>query len=165
MARPSINRSTRNITVGRDVTPQILAAFNEAMKEVVDTACQDCAQRAKDNLSTNGSVDTGALKASVYFSVPDDDGFPAAVALARALRPGSDWFDRPRSGYGRVEINNDSYYAGFVAVAAEYGRYIEQGKVHQPPKPFLAPAIAVTNREFRQKAADIINRLLGNATS
>lgn len=164
MARNSINRSTRSIEVTRDLTPQVVAAFREAMKTVVDKACNDCSDRAKQNLATNGSVDTGALQASVYVALPGADGFNDAVAQARALRPDSDWFARPRSGYARVDgSSNQSYYAGFCAVAAEYGRYIEQGRVHTPPKPFLGPAIAQTNKEFRKEAARILNELLQNA--
>ena len=122
----TINKSTKNITVAKDVTPQVFEAFEEAMKAVVDKACIDCSERAKQNLVTNGSIVTGAGRESVYYTIPGRDGFNDAVARALIKKPKSTWFTRPRTGYGRVDkASRRSYYAGFVAVAAEYLRFVE----------------------------------------
>lgn len=160
MADKSILKSTKNITVQKDVTPQVKKALNDAMKQLIDETVEVCADRARANLKAVNAIDTGAGYASIYTAVPGNDGFAVAVSKALALRPDSTWFSRPRTGYGRVDYKNDSYYAGFCAVAAEYLRYVEQGKVNVPARPFLEPAKEQTDSEFRKRAKEILNRLL-----
>lgn len=160
MARQSSLKSTKNITVQKDVSREVKAALNDAMKQLIDETVEVCADRARANLKAVGAVDTGAGLASIYTAVPDKDGFIEAVARALTKRPESKWFSRPRKGYGRVDYKNDSYYAGFCAVAAEYLRYVEQGKVNVGARPFLEPAKQQTDAEFRKKAKEILKRLL-----
>lgn len=160
MADRSILKSTKNITVKKDVSREVKKALNDAMKELIDETVEVCADRARQNLKAVGAVDTGAGLASIYTATPGNDGFTVAVAKALALRPKSTWFTRPKTGYGRVDYKDDSYYAGFCAVAAEYLRYIEQGKVNTAARPFLEPAKQQTDAEFRKRAKEILNRLL-----
>lgn len=160
MSRESIFKSTKNVTVKKDVSKEVKDAINESMKQLIDETVEVCADRARANLKTVGAVDTGAGLASIYTAVPGRDGFTEAVAKALALRPKSTWFTRPRKGYGRVDYKNDSYYAGFCAVAAEYLRYVEQGKVNVGARPFLEPAKQQTDAEYGKRAREILKRLL-----
>jgi len=160
MAKESIFKSTKNITVAKDVSREVKIALNDAMKQLVDETVEVCADRARANLKGVGAVDTGAGLESIYTSVPGKDGFPEAVLRALAKKPKSKWFTRPRKGFGRVDYKDNSYYAGFCAVAAEYLRYVEHGKVNVGARPFLEPAKQQTDAEYRKRAQEILKRLL-----
>lgn len=81
-------------------------------------------------------VDTGALKRSIQFEESGEAG---------------------RSGLRGVTISADTS----EETGREYSGYVEFGTAHQPPQPFMRPALRKYARAYREELVDEAAKLIG----
>jgi hypothetical protein len=72
------------VYVTKNTNPQIRAAIETAAKKAVAKAALDTEAEAKLNATANGSVKTGAMRASIYSVTPYRSHYARAVAEAKS---------------------------------------------------------------------------------
>lgn len=109
-------------------------AFNDAAEEVLRRAAFQIVAQAKVNISVNGQVDTGFMRASGYVIVKDEgDTFSAAQSDATSRNPDAVMAPRARLRDGDVAA---------VCFGAEYSIYQERRRS------FLYRALEQTSDEI-----------------
>ena len=116
-----------------DNSPEVLAALANAMDRAFDAIGETAVGYAEDNITKNGSVDTGNLRGSLTYAHDDKE----------------------------IVIGTNVEYAAAVELGhrQEVGRYVPAiGKrlvnAHVPGKPFLKPAITEHMDEYRELLKD-----------
>jgi hypothetical protein len=143
-----------------DNSDEVLKAFEEQVERGLEMIGLQAERHAKENITANGTIDTGLLRNSIAYAVsgttPSTGAYGNTGKKARTYTA-----DKPdRSG----KINK-SKYLGKVGSAAEkavyigtnvkYAPYVEYGHQqyggggHVPEKPFLRPAAAEHNDEYK----------------
>lgn len=120
-----------------DAVPAVCAA-------VVKKAAADGQANVQAKIRSNGQIDTGFLLNSVYHVTSDQSTYQGgADALPEVGRPAS-----PTEAY--------------VAVAARYGIYQNNGTRYQPARPFFEPGMQATQASF-EEALTLIEQKLAQA--
>ena len=96
-----------------------LEELARALPEAADRGIRKLAYGAQRQAQDRVPVDTGALKSSIYTVTSRQSGMAAALARAKALRPGA----RPAEGLPTSAQRGEAY----VACGVEYGIYVEYG--------------------------------------
>lgn len=126
---------------------KIATELDNLQAKVVSKTCVDLEAAMKARIRANGQIDTGFMANSVYTrlyasSTYAQVGAPpkGAQALPEAPKPASN-------------------KTGYVAVAASYGIYQDQGTRYQAGRPFVQPAIDAVTPGFEQALAAIESKL------
>jgi HK97 gp10 family phage protein len=123
---------------------QIADAVPKACAAAVKKTAVDGQANVQAKIRSNGQIDTGFLVNSVYFVTSDQSTYQGgADALPEISRPSS-----PTEAY--------------VAVAARYGIYQNNGTRYQPARPFFEPGMQQTQASFEQ-ALSLIEQKLAEA--
>ena len=115
-----------------DLLPEIAAKIEEVAAKVVRKTAFDIQAAAQ----ANAPVDTGFLKNSIYVVTRDTSTY------GQVQSPEAD-----QTLLEQVEAPHEQTTA-IVAVAANYGAYVEYGTVHGPAQPYLTPAVEKIKPEF-----------------
>jgi HK97 gp10 family phage protein len=91
------------------------------------------------------------MRASIYVVARDESNYDRRTAEAKGKNPKaahllSSQTERPNSDLTAI-----------VAVAAEYGQFIEFGARNRPPQPFFFPAVVQCEQEFYAEIRKLIN--------
>lgn len=92
-------------------------------------------------------VDTGALRSSIHIIIFDKSSYPEAIEQAAKLYK-EKYPTRKEPEFLSEEPTPKHKLKALVAVAINYGWFIENGTSKQPAKPFLAPAAMAANDSF-----------------
>lgn len=115
-----------------DILPELAEKLTKALDEAVRKAAFDIQAAAQ----AAAPVDTGFLKNSIY--VETDNGQSTYGAI-----------QEPQEGQEVLpEIEPPTKHQAFVAVAANYGVFVEFGSAHGPAQPYLTPAVALVEPQF-----------------
>ena len=116
---------------------EVADALDDAVIRALETCGLAGERFAKENVTANGSVDTGRLRNSISHAVVPDE---------KAVYIGSNAEYAPY-----VELGTGKYYPGGRRTPWAYQD--EKGNWHrtegQPPKPFIKPAVADHGEEYR----------------
>ena len=114
-----------------DLLPEMAEKLGEALDEAVKKASFDIQAAAQ----AVAPVDTGFLKNSIYV-VTDDKSTYGGI-------------QEPTGGQEALpEVEPPREHEAVVAVAANYGVYVEFGTVHTSARPYLTPAVALVEPQF-----------------
>lgn len=113
--------------------PAMPALIHRAIREAVAKAAYDVQAHAADN----APVETGYLKSSVYVVLYDKSTYGEGFQESGTSAPLPE-VDHPA---------NDM--TAFVAVAAEYGLFVELGTSKAPAQPYLVPALELVAPQFK----------------
>lgn len=110
------------------------------------------------NIQSENLIDTGALLNSVYVQTPDGDGRTQAIAAATAAAATIGQHSGKPHDAPIAEETEEAHegLVAKVAVAMEYGLYLETGTQHSDERPYVAPAV----EEVSPKAADIVGEYI-----
>ena len=115
-----------------DILPELAEKLTKALDEAVRKAAFDIQAAAQ----AAAPVDTGFLKNSIY--VVTDNGQSTYGAI-----------QEPTDGQEALpEVEPPKRHQATVAVAANYGVYVEFGSAHGPAQPYLTPAVALVAPQF-----------------
>jgi len=147
--------ATRVVTVF-DKTIKVKAALREAAQAAIAKACFDTEAAAKQNVTAQNAVDTGAMRASIYSAAPRRaSGYSRAASAARtaAANPGRH-SGRPHKVNIFPEIVALHGLEGIVTCGVDYGANVEQGRMDGkvPARPFMEPAFMKVGAEFVEYA-------------
>lgn len=126
------------------------------LRAVVIKAAHDIEARAKQRITDQRAVDTGATRASIYVryggrGAGGHDTYYGALAAARVLNPDAEFLEP-----GMPDVGDG--HAAMVGPSTSYAAYIEFGTVHMPARPYLVPALADVSPGFQQAAAAAITK-------
>lgn len=137
------------ILVVYDKFPQIAGLLEVIVSELVRKAAFDIQAAAASNLSLGHGVDTGFLKGSIYCVVHDGKNLHPYSAIDTPQRP---------DAYALPEVEKPSSPTeAIVAVAANYGIYVEFGTVHMSAIPYLTPAAELVRPQLMASLALLEN--------
>jgi hypothetical protein len=148
---------------------QVLFAFGESARQAVGKACFDTEAEAKLRITSNGSVVTGAARASIYSDVDGKSNYAERASEAKEK-------NKEVKLLSAVHVRKSKGSSmGIVSVGVEYGADLEEGTnpheirpknkkalywkgashpvkaVHHPgtpPKPYMLPAAEKAGAEF-----------------
>lgn len=121
-----------------DLLPEIAEKLEQVMTNAVNKAAFDI-QATAQSLAPVGP--TGFLKNSIYVEVGEEGSEPN-------LHPYEN-IQEPQEGQEALpQIDKPKKHQAAVAVAANYGVFVEFGTVHMSPRPYLEPAIAAVAPSF-----------------
>ena len=120
--------------------------------------------RAQRNITANGSVDTGAMRNSIYVHARGKSN--RVQSIAAAVQAGAGPGAKSPKGHLVPIATPGTVIVGplraKVAVCVEYGIYVEMGTKYAGAKPYLAPAFAEVNKRAQKIAAQYVqDRLKG----
>lgn len=127
-------------------------------------------EEAQANVRSVGAIDTGAMLNSIYVETSKTAGSERAQAVAKAVsaggKPGIKSKKPAKPSMAIPTPIPAKPGQAKVAVAVEYGVYIEMGVKasktgDHPPRPFLHPAVETVRREIPQIVAAIVKEELG----
>ena len=143
----------------RNNTFRIKAGYHAAVEKCIRKAVLDIEAKAKQNVTDQDAIDTGALRASIYADTRGVNGYAAAEAEARAAAgsPGKR-SGKPHEHFEMLPAEKAGAMEGIAAVGAEYALNVEAGTVHVPPRPFWDPAVDEVVHEFDKNVVNMVNR-------
>lgn len=118
--------------------------IKEATEQEIITALQTCGVQAQAHataeITTQGAVDTGRLRASITYAVSGDSARQHSYT------------DDDGKGYtqsieGAGESKDHTLYLG---TNVEYAPYVEMGTSKMPARPFIRPAVENYLSEYEQ---------------
>lgn len=116
-------------------------ALIPACTDVVSSVARNGAGEVRNTIASNGQVLTGNMLKSVYASTPQSSDYKSDIER------------------GLPEEKPTSDTEAVIAVSADYAIFPEMGTVHQPPRPFFAPAMDRVAVDFAVGLEDIAKRL------
>jgi hypothetical protein len=135
--------------VVKNNNPQVRASIASAAKQATAKAALDTEAEAKLQITAKGAVDTGAMRASVYASTPYMSHYQKAASEAKSeAAKGSRKLRRLKKAKPkkitlfpeRIPENSPGHAESLVAVAANYGGYVEYGTRRMPARAFMKPS-------------------------
>lgn len=144
--------SDMQFVVKVDRSKLVSMLIKERTAKAVRKACFDTEAEAKNQITQQGAIDTGATKASIYSDVGDHHGYADAVNEADSLRPGVTL---------NPPVKHEKDFDGIVTVGTEYAPYVEYGTSKMAARPFMQPAVDKVKPEFEkvmQKILDGMNK-------
>lgn len=124
-----------------EITPAII---REVGKVVKGTALS-----IERNAKLAAPVDTGALRASIHTVTWTQNGYPDSAMAASGLNPKAVIFD---------PLPKPKPLQALVAVAVDYGEFLEMGTARQNAQPYLTPAAEGARAGFITNLSAAIKR-------
>ncbi len=140
-----------SVKVVFDKTFNLRKAFGIAPRRLIKKLCFDTEAEAK----RNAPVDTGALRASIYSSVPGGGDYENAKSQAEARAA------KKRQITMLPEEKPNGILEGVVSVGVEYAVNVELGTVKQPARPYLLPAAEKVSTEAVKAAEQLWGEEIG----
>ena len=146
-----------SVTLTADNLDQVLEEFAEQVEAGLEAIGLQAERHAKENITRNGTVDTGLLRNSVTHAV--SGGSPALQQYSADRGDG-------RGSYSGI-VGDASEKAVYIGTNVEYAPYVEYGhkqevgryvpaigkrlvKPHVPAQPYLRPAASQHNEEYKR---------------
>ena len=135
-----------SVELTADNLDPVLEEFAEQVDMGLEAIGLQAERHAKENLTRNGTVDTGLLRNSVTHAV--SGGSPVLQQYSADRGDG-------RGSYSGT-VGDASEKAVYIGTNVEYAPYVEYGHQqyggggHVPAKPFLRPAAAEHNDEYKR---------------
>lgn len=157
-------RASARITSGKyvevhDYSVPLREGCHEAIDKAMRKAVIDIVAGTQDRMTENDTIDTGALRASVYASTPGQSGYEQVDAYALALKPGKK-SKRPNHNFVMLPEVECGENEAIAAVGAEYGIYVEMGTVYTAPNPAFIPA----SQELIDSFEEVVKTLVEEET-
>lgn len=159
------------------ITTEIKLVFNDLPKIPPELRAEAAEQVRRTALSIEGrakvnatpSVDTGAMRASIYTITDQGSTYGAAIAKAKeefTMSAGRSAFRSAKKGKKNkarkaAKARADASFAAnpeaakpasdlsaIVGVGMEYGPYVEYGTARAPAQPFMTPAAEAATPDF-----------------
>jgi hypothetical protein len=108
---------------------QVLSAFGESARQAVSKACFDTEAEAGLRITANGSVVTGAARASIYSDVDGKSNYAQAASEAKSKNKDVNLL--PAVTVRKIRGSS----TGIVSVGVEYGADLEEGTSPHDIKP------------------------------
>ena len=99
---------------------------------------------AKQRVSENKSVITGAMMNSIYTVTQDENGYGAASGVAKTMNPDAETAPHPTPS-GNIIAN--------VGPCVDYAEYVEMGTSRAVAKPYLTPAAEKVSQKYNDGSA------------
>lgn len=151
--------SGMSFDVVEDRTYIIKRQMNSGAKLAIRKAGLDIEAKAKENVTINDTIDTGSMRASIFFTTGSQSNYDKAKseAEAAAAEPGR------KSGQARSiqmapEERPEDDLTAIIAVGVEHGIYVELGTVDMDANPYLTPAAEEVMGVLDEVLAKYINR-------
>lgn len=139
--------------VTTEVDTRILDAIIRNLGGNVADTIAKVALTVETKAKLRAPVDTGALRASIYTSLKDNDGFGEArsEAMARSTRRNGAGQIHPLGAKNFVELPKPKdNHTAYVGPSVEYGAAVELGTAQRSGTPYLQPAVRETESEFQE---------------
>lgn len=118
----------------------------DALEQAVDRALYICGGKAesyaKQNLTDNGSVDTGLLRNSITFARGGKNANIDSYSANKGGASGSYSGNAPHEGIGERAV--------YIGTNVEYAPFVELGTIRSHPKPYLRPAAENHAEEYKK---------------
>lgn len=118
----------------------------DALEEAVDRALMICGGKAesyaKQNLTDNGSVDTGLLRNSITFARGGKGANIDSYSASKGTGSGSYSGSAPSEGRHERSV--------YIGTNVEYAPFVELGTSHSKAKPYLRPAAENHGDEYKK---------------
>lgn len=152
-----------------DNSDEVLKAFEEQVERGLEMIGLQAERHAKENITANGTIDTGLLRNSVTHAVSGER--PAQRMYRASMGSNRIKFGKHKGkrysataqkagtvkvGFYAEEIGDKNEKAVYIGTNVEYAPYVEYGHQqyggggHVPAKPFLRPAAAEHNDEYKR---------------
>lgn len=113
-----------------DKSASVKASMIDGAKKVLKRAAFDTQARAQQNITAMNAIVTGAMKASVYASVPGAETYGQSISAALSRNPGAEMNPQVKG-----EDKTATTYSTVVSVGVKYASYVEV------KKPFFQQAV------------------------
>lgn len=138
-----------------DNSDEVLKAFEEQVERGLEMIGLQAERHAKENITKNGTVDTGLLRNSVTHAV--SGGSPVLQSYENTgYSKRKDKRVPVQKGEYSGNVGSAAEKAVYIGTNVEYAPYVEYGHQqyggggHVPAKPFLRPAAAEHNDEYKR---------------
>lgn len=123
----------------KDNTEQVLSAFEKAIENGLTAIGITAEGHAKRKITDYPAVDTGRLRNSITF------------ALSGEKANAQTYTDNKKGVYNYSgTAPDDMEKAVYIGTNVEYGSFVELGTSKMYPRPFLKPAAAEHNNEYKK---------------
>lgn len=123
---------------------RIAARLNTNRKAIGRRIAFEIEKEAKQRISENHSVITGAMMNSNYTVTQDFDGYAAASGAAKSLNPKAETAPHPQPT-GNIVAN--------VGPCVDYAEYVETGTSRMGAQPYLTPAVEKVAQKYNDGSA------------
>lgn len=144
-----------SVELTADNLDQVLEEFAEQVNMGLEAIGLQAERHAKENITRNGTVDTGLLRNSITHAV--SGGSPVLQSYENTgYSKRRDKRVPVRKGAYSGNVGSASEKAVYIGTNVEYAPYVEYGHQqyggggHVPAKPFLRPAAAEHNDEYKR---------------
>lgn len=158
-----------SVTLTADNLDQVLEEFAEQVDMGLEAIGLQAERHAKENITRNGTIDTGLLRNSITYAVsgqsPNTMNYTAMYGENRhtsGKNKGKRYSAKSKKA-GTVKTGSYSGVVGdasekavYIGTNVEYAPYVEYGhqqyggEGHVPAKPFLRPAASQHNEEYKR---------------
>lgn len=139
-----------------DFSVPIRKGTKDAIDKAMRKAVLDIVANTQLRMTENDTIDTGALRASVYASTPGHSGYEEINPYALAAKPGRK-SKRPNHGFVMLAEVECGENEAIAAVGAEYGIYVEMGTVFTQPNPAFIPSSQEVIESFAEVVKTLVN--------
>ena len=127
----------------------IMQATEEAIHTALEAVGVQAQAHATAQITANGSVDTGRLRASITYAVSGDSG---------KLHQFTD--DQGESySESLPSVGEQKDHTVYIGTNVFYGMYIELGTSRMSAKPFLRPAVNDNLSEYQQIFEQVLSKI------
>ena len=131
-----------------NILPEVAERMLETLEGIVNKAAFDIQATAQANAVVGP---TSFLKNSIY----------TVVGSGKNAHPYSD-VQAPQEGQEQLpEVAAPKKYQAVIAVAANYGLFVEMGTVHMGARPFLTPAVETVRPSYDKALALLEAKMAG----
>ncbi len=126
----------------KDNSKEVLAALDEAAERAMMICGGKAESYAKQNLTDNGSVDTGLLRNSITFARSGMSANTGSYSASNGGGAGSYSGSAPSDKGGEKSV--------YIGTNVEYAPFVELGTSRSRAKPYLRPAAEGHGEEYKQ---------------
>lgn len=135
-----------SVTLTADNTDEVLRALEEQVEIGLELIGLQAERHAKENITANGTIDTGLLRNSITHAVSGGSPVMQSYTADKGNGHGSYSGTVGSASEKAVYIGTNVEYAPYV----EYGHQQYGGGGHVPANPFLRPAATEHNDEYKR---------------
>lgn len=151
-----------SVDVVADATALIKRQIRDASEQAITKAAFDIEAQAKQGITTQDAIDTGATKASIYASTPRVRKYSQIIGRVRTMRgPGQHSKTTTRKETPVFdEVVPFGPLEAIVTVGTQYAQYIEYGTKRMAARPFMEPAAEAVIPNLENIIVNEINKIL-----
>jgi HK97 gp10 family phage protein len=122
---------------GMTASFNLLPGIINLMGDIPDKLVTEAAKQIMAQAQTNAPEATGYMASSIYMKTNSQSTYGNGIG------------DPPEDSYALEEIETPPSGTAYVAVAANYGIYVELGTRKMGAEPFLIPALELVGQSFQ----------------